>query len=56
MRILVAAAALLLAVPAWADLPVTYDADYKTLKKMVLIGDPLDFELYETEDSTGAPQ
>ena len=38
-------AALLVAAPAWAGLPVAYDADYKTLKKHVFIGDPLGFEL-----------
>jgi hypothetical protein len=41
-------AALLVAVPAWAALPVAYDADYKTLKKNVSIGDSLSFELFET--------
>ena len=48
-------AALLVAAPAWAGLPVAYDADYKTVKKNVSIGDPLDFELYETVNCTGAP-
>ena len=43
------------AAPAWAGLPVAYDADYKTLKKNVYIGDPLAFELYETTDCSGAP-
>jgi hypothetical protein len=55
MRLLAALAALLLATPAWAGLPVAYDADYKTLKKNVFIGDPLGFELYETTDCTGTP-
>ena len=55
MRLLVSLAALLLVAPAWAGLPVAYDADYKTLKKNVFIGDPLAFELYETADCTGAP-
>ena len=41
MRLLLALAALLLAAPAWAGLPVAYDADYKTVKKNVFIGDPL---------------
>ena len=35
MRLLVAAAAILLATPAWAGLPVAYDADYKTLSLFV---------------------
>jgi len=48
-------AALLVAVPAWAGLRVAYDADYKTLKTNVFIGDPLSFELYETADCTGTP-
>ena len=55
MRLLLLVAALLLATPAWAGLPVAYDADYKTLKKNVFIGDPLAFELYETTDCTGTP-
>ena len=41
--------------PAWAGLPVAYDADYKSLKKNVFIGDPLGFEVYETADCSGAP-
>ena len=48
-------AALLVAGPAWAGLPVAYDADYQTLKKNVFIGDPLGFDLYETADCTGTP-
>jgi hypothetical protein len=52
---LIIVVALLVAAPAWAGLPVAYDADYKTLKKNVFIGDPLGFELYETADCTGVP-
>ncbi len=55
MRLLITVAALLLATPAWAELPVASDADHKTLKKNLLFGDPLAFELYETADCTGAP-
>ena len=55
MRRLFVLAALLVAGPAWGGLPVTYDADYKALKKNVFLGDPLSFELYETADCTGTP-
>ncbi len=55
MARLLALAALLAAAPAWAALPVAYDADYKILKKGVAIGDPLTFELYELADCTGTP-
>ena len=54
MRLLLAVL-ILAATPAWAGVPVAYDADYKTLKKNVFIGDPLGFELYETTDCTGTP-
>ena len=55
MRLLIASIALLLGAPAWAGLPVAYDADYKTLRKQLLFGDPLGFELYDTADCTGVP-
>jgi len=51
--LLLVATALLLATPAWAGLPVAYDADYTTLKKSLDIGDPLSFELFETANCTG---
>ena len=55
VRLLIASIALLLGTPAWAGLPVTYDADYKILRKKLLFGDPLGFELYDTADCTGVP-
>jgi len=44
-----------LAGAAEAGLPVAYDADLKTLRKQVHLGDPLAFELYDNPACEGEP-
>jgi hypothetical protein len=44
-----------LATPAFADLPVTYDTNYKALKERLLFGDPLGFSLYDNPACAGEP-
>jgi len=53
--LLLVATAFLVATPAWAGLPVAYDADYTALKKGLGMSEPLDFSLYDTANCTGTP-